>query len=473
MFGCFARNEQGNVAMLVAVTLLPIMFILGGAVDIARANVAKAQLQSAIDGAALAAANFSQNGQTEAVVRDYIKSNYPQASSHFSSMEVRANIADARNRRVVEVEVDATLQTQFLHMLTIRELDIEVESTAEHAVSKIELAMVLDISSSMRGQKVANLKTAAEDFVTDMLEEQNSQTTSINLVPFGGTVNVGPAIFNRFIVDMDDAELDPDEDDYDEGQSVPNEEFRFSNGDTCLEYPNTSFNDGLLSEDRHGQVPHFWRWWNFHPWCPGEASAVLMNAGEMDDIVDRIRGMTLSDGTGMNYGAMWGLKSLSPAWQGSLGGDFSDRPAAYDDTDTLKAMIIMTDGEITEQNRPEDYTLLNVHTNRSFNTQPNSNSFSNQGNRRNMQRVLNRGNASSNATSNTAVGQFRRVCNEARANGIIVYTIGFQINRNGLSNTLLSECATDPSKYIFVEDLDIQAAFDEIAASLSRLRITG
>lgn len=469
----FLNSQGGNTVLLVALSLFPIILLLGGAVDITRANTAKVQLKSAIDGAALAAASLSQQGATDEVVRDYVEANLATISHQFTNLDVDISSNRSESANEVTVKITAQMPTAFLGLIDHAHLEITAESTAQHAITNTELAVVLDISSSMRGAKVANLRDAAEDFVEEMFEGEQGDTTSINLVPFGGTVNVGDDVFARFAANENGIRLDPTETRYSQGFDVPSETFRFTNGDTCLEYGNNFYNDRVLSLGDHGQVPHFWRWWNTHPWCPGDASRVVFNSNDEDDLTDSIRNMTLSDGTGMNIGAMWGLKSLSPAWQGDLGGDFSDRPAAYNDADTLKAMVIMTDGEITEQNRPEDFTIGNVHTNRAFNAVPNVNSFSNQGNRNNMQTVLRRGNSNSASTTDTAVGQFRRVCNQARDNGIVVYTIGFQIRRGGLSETLLRECATDPTKFFFVEGLNIETAFEEIAASLSQLRITG
>ena len=53
---------------------------------------------------------------------------------------------------------------------------------------------------------------------------------------------------------------------------------------------------------------------------------------------------------------MWGARALDPAWRGNLGGSFSDRPASYDDRDTIKILVVMTDGEATAQIRSEEYT---------------------------------------------------------------------------------------------------------------------
>ncbi|MEM6411251.1 MAG: hypothetical protein AAF683_06925, partial [Pseudomonadota bacterium] len=96
---------------------------------------------------------------------------------------------------------------------------------------------------------------------------------------------------------------------------------------------------------------------------------------------------------------------------------------------------------------------------------------SNQGNRRNMQTVVGRGNSGSASGAGNAIGHFKKVCDIAHDNGVVVYTIGFQINPNSLPEQMLEYCASDPTKYFLVDDFDIQSAFDAIAASVNSLRV--
>src|SRR4029078_218613 len=56
LFDRFRALEQGNVAVIFALTLIPIMTGVGAALDYSRANAAKALLQSALDTAILAGA---------------------------------------------------------------------------------------------------------------------------------------------------------------------------------------------------------------------------------------------------------------------------------------------------------------------------------------------------------------------------------------------------------------------------------
>ncbi len=182
--------------------------------------------------------------------------------------------------------------------------------------------------------------------------------------------------------------------------------------------------------------------------------------------------MVLSDGTGMDIGAMWGLKSLSPSFRGELGGDFSERPLDFGADESKKVMIVMTDGNITQQNRPEDPAVGNVHSNRPTNNAPNTSAFSNQGDRANMQTSRTRGSAGTTSTNNSGVGRFKKACEAAKAEDITIFTIGFQISSGSLADRILEECATTPSTYYHVEGLDLTATFQTIAAQVNALRIT-
>lgn len=363
------------------------------------------------------------------------------------------------------------LPTYFLGLVNLETLPISASATATESRLNIELALVLDISSSMNGAKFTNLKDSAKVFVDHMLSGDAADSTSLSIIPFGGTVNVGRNLFLASAATPTLANTDPAEADYDIGTNVPNGRFRFTDGDFCLEHMSGDFNQDRIPINSRGQVPHFWRWWNFHPWCPGEPSSILLNTNDAPNLKNKIDALVLSDGTGMDIGAMWGLKALSPDLRGETGGEFGDRPATFGADDTIKFMVVMTDGAITSQNRPEDYTLFNVHTNRPNNRTPNVGARSNQGNRRNMQTIIPRGNAGSAAGTSNAIGHFKQVCDIAQDNGIVIYTIGFRISRNSLPEQMLKYCASDPTKYFLVDDFDIQSAFDAIAASVNALRV--
>ena len=72
----FLAHEGGNVAMLFALMAIPVFALMGGAIDYARAYRIKAELQSLIDAAAVAAAvAYRETGdvaQAEARLHDFV-----------------------------------------------------------------------------------------------------------------------------------------------------------------------------------------------------------------------------------------------------------------------------------------------------------------------------------------------------------------------------------------------------------------
>lgn len=467
------RSERGNVAIITALAIVPLLAILGGGVDILRATTMSARLSSAVDSATLAAANLTNSADVETVINEYIDTNFVGRENVRDTIILSYDADTAINAKTISVSASGHIDTYFLGLFGIKTLPISSASVATQSKTNVEIALVLDISSSMRGNKIANLKTASDSFVRQIFDDQDSiDVTSMSVIPFGGTVNVGEDLFNQYAVSTGSAEaVDPDGDTFG-GSGVVDRTFRFSDGDYCLEYVSSDYDDELLTANARGQVPHFWKWWNFHPWCPLDSSSMFMNSNDVDALTTYLAGMTLSDGTGMDIGTKWGLKALSPNWTGKFGGNFADRPMAYGD-DLLKVLVVMTDGEITHQFRPVDASLNNVHTDRSSNNEATGDGNSNSGNSNNQQTVVTKGGSSTTAADDRAVGYFKRSCEDAKAAGAIVYTIGFQISDGSLSDTLMEECASDSSKYYHVESLDIQSAFDSIATSISALRVVG
>lgn len=468
------RAERGNVVMILALSILPITAVVGSAIDISRIQTARIQTSALLDQAVLAAANLSYKDDPDTLVKDWMNSQIAQFGHNVEDLTVSVQSQVALNSKTVSSTATLRVDTAIMHMFGREEVFISVSASAMQSIPNIEIAMVLDISSSMRGNRLTSLKEASTDFIDIMLNDETEDSTSINIVPFGGTVNIGDNLFNKFAVQTTafGTVLDPSEWQYDIGTSVETSAFRFSDGNTCIEAQQNDYDTDMIPDLSRGQVPDFWRWWNNHPWCPEDESAVFLNSNDAESLKDHLNGMVLSDGTGMDIGALWGLKTLSPSFRGDLGGDFSGRPLDFDIEETKKVMIIMTDGAITAQNRPEDPDIGNVHTNRPTNNEPITGAFSNQGNRGNMQTTRTRGNATTNSANNSGVGRFKKACEAAKAQDVQIYTIGFQISGGSLPDRILEECASSSANYYHVEGLDLTATFQSIAAQVNALRIT-
>ncbi len=88
-------------------------------------------------------------------------------------------------------------------------------------------------------------------------------------------------------------------------------------------------------------------------------------------------------------------------------------------------------------------------------------------------------NTSSNVTGSQKNTRMDNVCGAAKNNGVVIYTIGYEVPKNGTAETSLKKCATgyDPVEgstayYYSVDGLDISDAFGSIAGNVQALRLT-
>ncbi|MEP6355571.1 MAG: pilus assembly protein TadG-related protein [Hyphomicrobiales bacterium] len=456
----FYRNISGNFAILTAVAFVPVAFMIGGAVDVFQFTTTKTTLQNATEAAALAAAslNNKQNANLEQIANEYVVANLPEGD-FFSNVVTNVNaVTISSSEREIEITASLDLDLPFFRFIGIKDSIATAESTAIQAETGFEIALSLDISLSMDGDRIAALEEATKDFIELILKGQAN--TSISLIPFGGSVNVGSQLFNEYAYENSNAIVDPSQSQYFIEENVPFNAFRFSEGDNCLEYTQDDFSDELLAANSHSQLPNFTAFRLRGPWCPVSDSEIMLNSNDAAALSQRVAtmGNQLSAGTATDIGALWGAKVLSPKWRGKLGGDFPNRPAEYDDTSITKIFILMADGGVTEQIRPQS-------TITSSNVQLNNGS-------RPRQTIVEEGNLTDPASDNTAFGHLKKTCDEMAGNGVRIYAIGFKIT-NTEDITTLQNCVANGGAYFSVQSLDLAQAFEAIRTSISALRISG
>ncbi len=457
-FSNLGADQSGNVAILTALAFVPLMLITIGSLDVVRMTTAQAKLQSTLDSATLAAASLSNTASIEDTVDEYVRANLPDTAPWTTLNLTIGNVTDSLNAKSVEINATVDIEMTILKLAGIDTTSVLASSVAQQAATNVEVAVVLDISSSMGGSKITNLRSAAKSFIDTMLNEDDREYTSLSIIPFGGTVNIGD-FYDRYAVNSSTPGVidSPSPADYYVNKNVPYGKFMFSTErEGCIEYTDDDFDMTAIPANSRPQIPDFTKWVATNPWCPSDDTAMLLNSNNTSDLKALIDDMDLSDGTGMDIGTLWGAKVLSSDMRGQLGGDFSDRPADFNDEDTLKVAVIMTDGAITAQFRPRDYTTTGKIKNST------------------QQTIVSKGGKNtSSSTADNAVAYFKRICEYLNDNNVQVYTIGFQISSGSLPDELLQYCASSLSNYYFVEGLNIDDAFNAIAASVNSLRISG
>lgn len=432
VIGDFLRDGSGNVAVVVALLALPMLALAGGATDLARLEMHRVQLQDGIDRAVLAAAALNQTVSVEDTVSDYLKT-----VDFLADVDLDYDYNISLNYREVKVTASYDMPTGFLPLVGISTLPIRVAATAREQRSNLEISMILDMSGSMREgtpSRMSLLRPAAKEFVDTLLTPENAPTTTISIVPYAGSVNPGTKAFSLLNVN------------------------RRHDYSSCFEFTSSDYRTGNVSFASRAHLAHFTQnhtdlnnpnlGWS---WCPQEPTSITYLSNNASLLKTRIDNLRMFDGTGTAIGANWGLLLLDPAMQpfvgrmssaGVVANQFASRPAAFDDGETLKIIVLMTDGLISAQYRPKVYDFPRKRE-RDNNTLE---------------------------SGGTALNNLYAVCDRAKANGVIVFTIGFQLQPT--QTTEMRNCASSPSHFFDVRTADIAGAFRSIARAIEKVKLT-
>lgn len=425
----WSNDRRGNVAIIMALCSGVLVTAVGGALDYSRSATVSSELQSALDSGTLAAASLTQDRSPESVVRAYVEAALDDHPQLLASLQLDVQADISLNSRVVNATASVSMPTTMLGLVGINSLTLEHASEAIEQVRDVEISLVLDVSGSMGGSKINALQDAAIEFVEIVLAADAAERTSISVIPYNGGVRT-PSEVNDDLIDGNN-NLRRRSGCVDMGTDYP--------VDMQLPYRSMEFTE-YNGDEQSGN--------SYSSFCPRsnmESEFLSQNEGRLRGLINSLRA---SGNTGLDVATMWGARALDPAWRGSLGGSFSDRPASYDDRDTIKILVVMTDGQATAQTRTEEYTYYDW---------------------RGRQRTGTRSYQIYSAAQ--ARENMAQACDMAEENGVQIYTIAFQLSGN-TNRDLMRNCANKPQNYYQVEDLDIAEAFSSIAADINRLRLT-
>ena len=155
---------------------------------------------------------------------------------------------------------------------------------------------------------------------------------------------------------------------------------------------------------------------------------------------------------------------------GEVDTQFRGRPVNYDDTETLKTVILMTDGE-------------NATSNRITSRYYNSDSEYVQWDRYNLNWYLSKYVYSRDRSDfywrkyDRSIGNslLSDICSAAKAKHIVIWTIGFEVDDDPYDNDdgadVMRNCAASPSHFFDVDGIELSEAFRAIARQINQLRL--
>ncbi len=189
----FNRSEQGSVAVIFSLTASVLMLTVFGVIDYGRSVNAKAELQAALDAAALRAARTTEFTDPDTKLQEIGSASLTANLSERRdwSMKTLSFTSDQDGQAVV-AEATATVRTSILGYLEGNEISVGAASRVKRSSKNIEVSLVLDVTGSMAGQRLSDLKAAAKELVDIVVKDtQEPYYSKVAIVPYSMGVNVG------------------------------------------------------------------------------------------------------------------------------------------------------------------------------------------------------------------------------------------------------------------------------------------
>ncbi|MFN4225096.1 MAG: ubiquitin-activating E1 FCCH domain-containing protein [Hyphomonas sp.] len=196
LLGRFARGERGNVAIIAALAIIPLVTVAGFALDFQMTVTKKSKVQYAVDGAVLSAVkSLEQNLPREDVIVEantYFREILGIENDTFLDCSP-LNLTFAEDNEELEASVYCTNETTLSKIAGKQYLEFTVSSAATYGMGSLEVALILDVTGSMAGSRINALKLAATDFIDIVIQDvQVPFYSKASIVPYSVAINAGP-----------------------------------------------------------------------------------------------------------------------------------------------------------------------------------------------------------------------------------------------------------------------------------------
>ncbi|MGF1625400.1 MAG: pilus assembly protein TadG-related protein [Alphaproteobacteria bacterium] len=442
----FRRDQRGAVAATLAIWILPLVAATGVAVDSGRALLAKHRLTDALDAATLAAGRSFEEGEQDQFIEAFLRANFPDDYLGGDSVDYTLGREDDGTRLIASACVD--MRTSFMAIVGFDDMTVCARSVVQRETRGMEIALVMDNTWSMNDNgKMGAMITAANALVNNLYG--NNETVDdlyVAVVPYVAAVNVGNTRTGWL--------------------SNYNSSLYSTQGwRGCVEERDGArgLTDDPPSVQRFRQ--YYWQsgqsWYNFNNWppiggsqdygpnkgCPAAITPLIQSKSQIHAAINAMTPRL--NGTTSHVGLVWGWRVLSPRWRGLWTGsvDAANLPLDYDAENMEKVIILLTDGQNYWSGNGSYYNAHGYIWNGRLGT------------------------TSWSLAMDAMDTRTAQICENIKAEGIILYTILFQVN-NPATDAMYEACATTGNHYYnSPTNADLQVAFRKIAGELSNLRI--
>lgn len=423
--GKFLAQESGAVAIITALVIPVILLLTAATMDYTNAQRLRSASASALDAALLAAAREVSLGELdeddiEPFVNEFFEAN--MVGKNLDAASIGTVSADYNEETgLIAGSVSATSNAVFTRILNPDGVDVGVDSSVTVSLLNVELALVLDVTGSMRGSRLRALQEAANELVDILVPEDGSAgglaDVRVSVVPYSDLVNVGG--FEEAITG------------YSSGESCVYERsgaLAFNDTSPFGPLPGADIDDdgdanyppngnGLRPAKTLVNDPR-----NFRGYICDNPE-ILPLTSDSNALSARINEFTAGGWTSGHIGIQWGWYTLSPQFAGVWPADA--RPVAYNEEETIKVMVVMTDGAFNTWYEPGQ-----------------GNSF----------------------------GQGEGLCDAIRNSDIEIYTVGLMTGTS--EENFLRDCASSSEHYFDATSRSaLVEAFREIGQRLTAVRL--
>jgi Flp pilus assembly protein TadG len=211
----FVGASEGNIAVIFAIALVPVLGFVGAAIDYTRANSARSSMQAALDSTALMLSKDLSEGtittsQVSAKAQTYFTALYTNKGATLTGPVTATYTANSSLGSSIQVNGSGAVTTDFLKVAGFPNINFNTSSTAAWGNVRMRVAMALDNTGSMSSDgKIGALQTAAKSLVDQLSGlAKASGDVYISVVPFAKDVNIGSSNYSESWIDWTDWEAE-------------------------------------------------------------------------------------------------------------------------------------------------------------------------------------------------------------------------------------------------------------------------
>lgn len=362
----FWSDNKGNIGILFALAMIPVIGGMGAAIDYSMANAYRTDMQKALDSTALALTRLMPASQ--ATLNEKGMQYFSASMGQHKLTGLTLTITPESG--IIKLAAKGYYEPSVAGVLGVNNFEVGARSEAKWGIGKVEVVLALDNTGSMASSgKLTQLKLAAHNLLdTLQASAKNPGDAKIGIVPFGVQVRVDAATYmNNNLLRWDSNVGDCSKSQYLTKTSCQ------SNGGTWTSATTANWTGCIADRDKDTNLNYdvndttpvsttdntkFPRTVG----CGSLATVMPLNynwgttsSNDPNTLHGKINQMQAVGNTNVTIGLVWAWHLLSPTAMFTEG-------VAYGTPNLQKYIILLTDGENTENRFSNSQSAIDART---------------------------------------------------------------------------------------------------------------